>query len=99
MKLFKPILIICMSMLCQFGLAGNGMPPQTNLPPPDPVAPRDSSQPLTGNDSSTQLGNSSDMNTVITESTGTSGDYNPTSHPIPLEKIPKEPLIPEEPED
>jgi hypothetical protein len=60
--------------------------------PPHPTAPRFGPDNLFGTDSYTQSRPASQMNTIKTQSVGTSGNYNPESHPIPLAEMPVESL-------
>ncbi len=60
-----------------------------SLPPPPPVMPQAGRNYISGTDVQTQSGPTSQMNTITTQSTGTSGNYIPQSHPIPLNTSPE----------
>lgn len=67
------------------------IPTNPNMrPPASPTMPQSGRQPISGSDSYTQQGPTSQMNTITTQSTGTSRNYTPESHPIPLDKAPAE---------
>lgn len=67
------------------------MPPNNNMMPPPTTAPQCGNNiPPTGTDSWSSSYPMSNMNTIITQSVGTSTNNNPQSHPIPLNRIPNE---------
>jgi hypothetical protein len=84
------LIILALGLICPVSFSEE-IPrnPQAILPP-NPSMPQSGDRVISGTDSYTQFGPSGDMNTMITQSTGTYGDYNPASHPIPLADLPPE---------
>lgn len=89
MNKFLCILFTTISFGCGLSFADQIPINPRQLPPPHPVMPQAGRTYISGTDMQTQSGPTSQMNTITTQSTGTSGDYNPQSHPIPLNHLPE----------
>ncbi|MCX7115492.1 MAG: hypothetical protein NTW08_06265 [Gammaproteobacteria bacterium] len=96
MRIILPILTSLL-ILCGTSFADEMPPPNPlKLPPPPPLAPRTQTlAPLSGTDSATTTYPESNMDTIQTQSLGTSGDNHPQSHPIPLDQVPEK--VPNDP--
>jgi hypothetical protein len=80
--------ILIMGLMWQLSFADRIPTNPRALPPPPPTMPQAGTNYISGNDVKTQSGPTSQMNTITTQSTGTSGNYIPQSHPIPLDNSP-----------